>query len=72
MLDPQHPRHAKEEVMVTPHPLAAAAVEARAEELRARATQHRLIRPALDFGLLADLYWKRRRTVRRFARWRTG
>jgi hypothetical protein len=58
--------------MVTPQPLAAAGVEARAEELRARAAQHRFIKPALDFGRPPDLYWKRRRTVRRFARWRTG
>ena len=58
--------------MVTPYPLAAAAAEARAEELRARAIQHRSIKSALDFGPTPDLYWKRRRTVRRFARWRTG
>jgi hypothetical protein len=31
-----------------------------------------LIKPALDFGHRPDLYWKRRRTVRRFARWRAG
>lgn len=30
--------------MVTPHPLAAAAVEVRAEELRARADEHRSIK----------------------------
>jgi hypothetical protein len=30
--------------MVTPHPLGAAAVEARAEELRARAAQHRSVK----------------------------
>jgi hypothetical protein len=58
--------------MVTPHPLAAAAVGARAEELRARAVQSRCIKPALDFGPRPDLNWKRRRTVRRFPRWRTG